>query len=259
MVGLGVTAWTPAESPTGTGQPDAALELEYVQHNHRVDDDYGSDPFVHREQAIRACYREALPRVVDRHQDQGHVDLLVLVGDDGYPKETRVHGRPETLENFGHCFTNAVKRDYFGVPTGHPAAAMGRYRLTLPDNAKEKRRAEPAKHNRVHARLLGRSPDDGDMAYLFTLARLRPIERCYDAFVAKRKVSGTVQLRISVDAHRDLVVRTKASKFRLRPVAKCIAEVAEAWIDARDVVWPREPLKVDYDLRAEAPPRAGGG
>ena len=252
--------WLPAvQQPSAlhagvSGQPDAELSLEYVQNNPNADEDESVTPFTWYEGKIAACFRDALPDRIDPEQDQGRLDLLIMIGPDGYPSDVRVHGLNESVEAYEPCFVRVMGRLYYGDPYGHPAAVMGRYTLAVPSDAPVERRPPQPPRARVYPRLRGRTPDDGDMAQIFVLVRLRQIDRCYDEFLERKHVSGSVELHAERTRRGAVTVKAKASTRALRPVADCVAEVATTWPLA-DVVRRREPLYVEYDLRADAPPR----
>ncbi len=252
-LGLGLTALLLVEP--ATPHHDAELTLEYFVENENIDEEHGYGPLLGTQEEIEACYRAALPPAVDWDKDQGRLHVAVRVGDDGYANEVRVRGAPETLHVLQPCFEAALNGLWFGVPTGQPAGFLGVYKLELGERAPRRRRADPPPVDRVYPRVIGHWDSTEAIGYLFVLLRLHDVERCYDEFLERRDTSGTVDLILSPAKGGTVNVRTRASKLRLRSVAKCIQARAERWDVPTSLVREGHAFEVAYDLFATAPPR----
>ncbi|MEM6296873.1 MAG: hypothetical protein AAGA54_36755 [Myxococcota bacterium] len=241
-------------APQG-GRDGAQLRLEFVVGNEHVEPDEGADPFVSAERRIADCYRASLPPVADPDLYDGTLHVAVHIGPDGYGQDVRVRGTPTTLDAFAPCFEAALKAEFYEIPSGQPAGYLGVYDLQVGPDAPKRRYRTPPPTQRVHPQIIGAFESKEASGYLFLLLRRDPIERCYDAFVERKRVGGNVSVRWSMARDGRVKARAKASKWRLRPVAKCIEAAVASWEVPSSLVGPREDFQVRYDLSPDPAPR----
>lgn len=219
----------------------------------------GSIPVIEAaEQSLSACYERALPRNPSTQWDQGRLDLLLRIGPDGEVTKARVHGVPESLEDYRRCFEDRARDWKFPKPSMQPAALVAEFSFELRDVGARDPRPESPPHNRVYPSRIEWAGLDSGYALTRALDQREDIDACYDAFLRRTHASGELEVELEIDhVGRPSSIEVSAPSRRFNRLIDCVMAKVKAWRFEPDRSRART-LKLTYELRADVPERPRG-
>ncbi len=235
-----------AELPRGTA------EFTYFSSDPSIDWSASLNVVKAHESEISRCFAQSIPDDPNLDWDEGTLELLLRIDPRGRVTQTRVHGIPESLEDYRRCFEDDARAWTFPAPTGDPAVIVATFELSVHHQSDREPRPKPAPHNRVYPT----SYDDGwdeHSEHIRVLDYRDDVDACYDTFLKRRRAGGELELELIFDRNghpSEISVTTPSLRFT--PLARCVTKRMEGKrIEPSRHAERREAMT--YDLRPDAP------